>query len=347
MTRAPRPIRAAVVGLGYWGPNLVRNLHELPGAEVAAVCDARPDRLASITDRYPAIRGVQDLDAILEDRDIDAVVLATPVSTHYELADRALHAGKHVFVEKPLAASGTEAAALLETAAQRGLVLMPGHTFLYSPPVDTIRALIESGELGDIYFASSSRVNLGLHQADVSVVWDLGPHDFSILRYWLGETPARVSAMSRGCILPNVPDVTFVNMEYPSGAVAHVELSWLAPSKLRRTTVVGSRKMAVYDDTSNEPVRLFDSGVMVPDPETFGEYRLTYRTGDIVSPHVSAAEPLSVEMADFCEAIRSGSTPRSSAELGVEVVRIIEAVDDSLAAGGAPVVLEPALPAVA
>ncbi len=347
MTRAPRPIRAAVVGLGYWGPNLVRNLHELPGAEVAAVCDARPDRLTSITDRYPAIRGVQDLDAILEDRDIDAVVLATPVSTHYELADRALHAGKHVFVEKPLAASGTEAAALLETAAQRGLVLMPGHTFLYSPPVDTIRALIESGELGDIYFVSSSRVNLGLHQADVSVVWDLGPHDFSILRYWLGETPARVSAMSRGCILPNVPDVTFVNMEYPSGAVAHVELSWLAPSKLRRTTVVGSRKMAVYDDTSNEPVRLFDSGVMVPDPETFGEYRLTYRTGDIVSPHVAAAEPLSLEMADFCEAIRSGSTPRSSAELGVEVVRIIEAVDDSLAAGGAPVVLEPALDAVA
>jgi predicted dehydrogenase len=347
MTRAPRPIRAAVVGLGYWGPNLVRNLHELPGAEVAAVCDARPDRLSSITDRYPAIRGVQDLDAVLEDRDIDAVVLATPVSTHYELADRALQAGKHVFVEKPLAASGTEAAALLETAAQRGLVLMPGHTFLYSPPVDTIRALIESGELGDIYFVSSSRVNLGLHQADVSVVWDLGPHDFSILRYWLGETPARVSAMSRGCILPNVPDVTFVNMEYPSGAVAHVELSWLAPSKLRRTTVVGSRKMAVYDDTSNEPVRLFDSGVMVPDPETFGEYRLTYRTGDIVSPHVAAAEPLSVEMADFCEAIRSGSTPRSSAELGVEVVRIIEAVDDSLAAGGAPVVLEPALPAVA
>jgi predicted dehydrogenase len=347
MTRAPRPIRAAVVGLGYWGPNLVRNLHELPGAEVAAVCDARPDRLASITDRYPAIRGVQDLDAILEDRDIDAVVLATPVSTHYELADRALHAGKHVFVEKPLAASGTEATALLETAAQRGLVLMPGHTFLYSPPVDTIRALIESGELGDIYFVSSSRVNLGLHQADVSVVWDLGPHDFSILRYWLGETPSRVSAMSRGCILPNVPDVTFVNMEYPSGAVAHVELSWLAPSKLRRTTVVGSRKMAVYDDTSNEPVRLFDSGVMVPDPETFGEYRLTYRTGDIVSPHVAAAEPLSLEMADFCEAIRSGSTPRSSAELGVEVVRIIEAVDDSLAAGGAPVVLQPALPAVA
>jgi predicted dehydrogenase len=347
MTRAPRPIRAAVVGLGYWGPNLVRNLHELPGAEVAAVCDARPERLASITERYPAIRGVQDYDAILEDRHIDAVVLATPVSTHFTLADQALRAGKHVFVEKPLAASGVEAAALVETAAQRGLVLMPGHTFLYSPPVDTIRALIGSGELGDIYFVSSSRVNLGLHQADVSVVWDLGPHDFSILRYWLGETPQRVSAMSRGCILPNVPDVTFVNMEYPSGAVAHVELSWLAPSKLRRTTVVGSRKMAVYDDTSTEPVRLFDSGVMVPNPETFGEYRLTYRTGDIVSPHVAAAEPLSLEMADFCEAIHTGETPRSSAELGLEVVRIIEAVDDSLAAGGVPVDLAPALPAVA
>jgi predicted dehydrogenase len=347
MKRPPRPVRAAVVGLGYWGPNLVRNLHELPGAEVAAVCDARADRLTSITDRYPAIRGVQDLDEVLEDDTIDAVVVATPVSTHHALAEQALLAGKHVFVEKPLAASGAEAASLVETAAREGLVLMPGHTFLYSPPVDTIRGLIAAGELGDIYFVSSSRVNLGLHQADVSVVWDLGPHDFSILRYWLGETPSRVSAMSRGCILPNVPDVTFVNMEYPSGAVAHVELSWLAPSKLRRTTVVGSRKMAVYDDTSNEPVRLFDSGVIIRDPETFGEYRMTYRTGDILSPHVAAAEPLSLEMADFCEAIRTGTPPRSSAELGLEVVRIIEAVDDSLAAGGAPVALESALPAVA
>ena len=161
---------------------------------------------------------------------------------------------------------------------------MPGHTFLYSPPVDAIRRLISSGELGDIYFISTSRVNLGLHQADVSVAWDLGPHDFSILRYWLGETPSHVTALSRGCVIPSIPDVTFINLEFPSAAIAHVELSWLAPSKLRRTTVVGSQKMVVYDDTSTEPVRVFDSGVDLPNPETFGEYRMTYRTGDILSP---------------------------------------------------------------
>jgi predicted dehydrogenase len=341
MTRAPRPIRAAVVGLGYWGPNLVRNLHELPGAEVAAVCDARPDRLTSITDRYPAIRGVQDLDAVLEDRDIDAVVLATPVSTHYELADRALHAGKHVFVEKPLAASGTEAAALLETAAQRGLVLMPGHTFLYSPPVDTIRALIQSGELGDIYFVSSSRVNLGLHQADVSVVWDLGPHDFSILRYWLGELPSTVAAITRGCVTPNTPDVAFIHLVFDSGTIANVEIAWLAPSKLRRTTIVGSEKMVVYDDTSNEPVRIFDSGAHLQDPQTFGEYQLTYRTGDIVSPKVEVTEPLALQLQDFCAAIRNGTVPRSSAAVGLDVVTITEAVDRSLALDGCPVEVEP------
>src|SRR5206468_6239325 len=167
---------------------------------------------------------------------------------------------------KPLAASSAEAEALLELADERGLVLMPGHTFLYSPPVMMIRSLIESGELGDIYFISTSRVNLGLHQSDVSVIWDLGPHDFSILRYWLEESPTHVSAMTRCCVMPDVPDVAFVNLQYASGAIAHVELSWLSPSKLRRTAVVGSRKMVVYDDTSNEPIRVFDSGVNLPDP---------------------------------------------------------------------------------
>ncbi|HEY6961777.1 MAG TPA: Gfo/Idh/MocA family oxidoreductase, partial [Gaiellaceae bacterium] len=183
----------------------------------------------------------------------------------------------------------------------------------------------------------TSRVNLGLHQSDASVVWDLGPHDFSILRYWLDETPTHVSAMARGCVIPSIPDVAFINMEFATGAVAHVELSWLAPSKLRRTTIVGSRKMVVYDDTSNEPVRVFDSGVSLPDPETFGEYRLSYRTGDIVSKHVEVTEPLLVEMADFCAAIRNATTPRSSALVGLEVVRMIEAVDRSLDGGSARV----------
>jgi predicted dehydrogenase len=330
-------IRVAVVGLGYWGPNLVRNLHEVEAAEPALVCDLRPEALATIQRRYPAVRTTLDFDEVLADDTIDAVAIATPVSSHFELAARALESGKHVFVEKPLTASSDEAIELIELADQHGLVLMPGHTFLYSPPVNMIRSLISSGELGEIYFISTSRVNLGLHQSDVSVAWDLGPHDFSILRYWLDETPSHASALSRGCVIPTIPDVAFIDLKFPSGTVAHVELSWLAPSKLRRTTIVGSRKMVVYDDTSNEPVRVFDSGVMLRDPETFGEYKLTYRTGDIVSPHMEIAEPLKLELEDFTQAILTGSTPRSSRELGLEVVRMVEAVDESLENSGARV----------
>jgi predicted dehydrogenase len=335
------PVTVAVIGLGYWGPNLVRNLNELPAADVVAVCDLRHDALESVRRRFPALSTTPNVEEILADERIEAVVIATPVSTHFALADAALAAGKHVFVEKPLAASTAEAEELVRRARKRRRVLMPGHTFLYSPPVEAIRDLIASGELGDIYFISASRVNLGLHQADVGVAWDLGPHDFSILRFWLDETPRWIAAMSRSCIIPGTPDVTFVNLEYPSRAIAHVELSWLAPSKLRRTTIVGSRKMIVYDDTSNEPIRVFDSGVIPPDPESFGEYRMTYRTGDIVSPHVPAVEPLSVELNDFCRAVRTGATPRSSAELGVEVVRMVEAVDRSLALDGAKVEVGP------
>ena len=323
-------IRFGVVGLGYWGPNLVRNLHELDAAEVVWVCDVREDATDAIQRRYPAVRATPEVATILADETIDAIAIATPVSTHFALAAEALKAGKHVFVEKPLAASVGEALELMEIAAGERLTLMPGHTFLYSPPVNVVRDLIRSDELGDIYFISTSRVNLGLHQPDVSVAWDLAPHDFAILRYWLDEVPVQVSAMSRDCIVPGTPDVAFINLEFPSGTIAHVEISWLAPSKLRRTAVVGSRKMVVYDDTSNEPVRIFDSGVMVDDPQTFGDYQLTYRTGDIVSPRVEIAEPLLLEMQDFCTAIRTGSVPRSSASLGLDVVRMIEAVNASL-----------------
>jgi predicted dehydrogenase len=330
-----RAVRVAVAGLGYWGPNLVRNLHEVPDADPVMVCDLREDALEAMTRRYPALRATTSYQDVLEDDGIDAVVVATPVSKHHPMAAAALRAGKHVFVEKPLAASSEEALDLVSLADDAGLTLMPGHTFLYSPPVMRIKQMIDSGELGEIYFVSTSRVNLGLHQSDVSVAWDLGPHDFSILRYWLDETPSHASALSRSCIMPGTPDVAFINLEFPSGTVAHVELSWLAPSKLRRTTIVGSRKMVVYDDTSSEPVRVFDSGAVVPNPETFGEYKLTYRTGDIVSPHIEAAEPLYRELEDFCSAIQRGESPRSSSSLGVEVVRMIEAVDSSLEANGA------------
>jgi predicted dehydrogenase len=327
-------LRFAVVGLGYWGPNLARNLVGLSGAELSVLCDERPGALETLLARYPATRGTTEYERVLADPDVDVVAIATPNGTHYALARAALEAGKHVFVEKPLAASLEEGEKLVRLAAGRGLVLMPGHTFLYSPPVQLVKELIVSGELGDIYFISTSRVNLGLHQSDASVVWDLGPHDFSILQYWLGEAPSHVTALSRGCVIPGTPDVAFVNVEYGSGVIAHVELAWLAPSKLRRTTVVGSRKMVVYDDTSGEPVRVFDSGVTIRDPNSFGEFQLSYRTGDIVSPRVDASEPLAIELADLCEAIRTGTVPRSSDVIGLDVVRVVVAAERSLRGGG-------------
>ncbi len=322
-------VRVGVVGLGYWGPNLIRNLHEIPEAECAWMCDLRPETLAAVGRRYPAVRQTRHLDEMLDDETLDAVAVVTPVGTHYDLAMRVLEAGKHVYVEKPLAASSDDARALIPAASDRRLVLMPGHTFLYSPPVIRIRDMIRSGELGEIYFISMSRVNLGLHQSDVSVLWDLAPHDFSILLYWLDQPPVRIHSMGRACILPRQDDVAFINCQFESGTIAHVEISWLAPGKLRRTTVVGSEKMVVYDDCSNEPVRLYDSGVMPRNPESFGEY-LKYRAGDIVSPHIEGVEPLALEMEDFCAAVRSGSTPRSSPELGLGVVRMIEAAERSL-----------------
>jgi predicted dehydrogenase len=327
------PVRIAVAGLGYWGPNLVRNLHELPEVEVAAVCDLRPERTERVLRRHPGLVATDDLDALLDDPSIDALVLATPVGSHFELTRAALEAGKHVLVEKPMATSVDDAVALAELAEASGLVLMPGHTFLYSPPVNLVRELIASGELGDVYFVTSSRVNLGLHQPEVSVIWDLGPHEFSILRYWLEESPETASAVTRSCVFPDCPDVAFVSLGYPSGTIANVELSWLSPSKLRRTTVVGSERMVVYDDTSTEPVRIYDAGVDLPDPLDFDQYRLSYRTGSIVSPAVSTVEPLTLELADFCRSVLTGAAPRSSAALGVEVVRTIELVESVATAG--------------
>src|SRR5581483_6934097 len=316
------PVRIAVLGL--------------PEAEIVAACDLDAARLERIGRRYPALALTRSYDELLERDDVEAIAVATSVSTHHRLALAALEAGKHAFVEKPLAASSAEAEQLLETASELGLTLMPGHTFLYSPPVNLVKRLIDAGELGDIYFVSTSRVNLGLHQSDASVVWDLGPHDFSILRYWLGESPVEVAATARACIVPGTPDVAFVSIRHAGGTVGHVELSWLAPSKLRRTAVVGSQKMVVYDDTSSEPVRVFDSGVNLPDPGSFGEYGLTYRTGDIVSPRVDVKEPLALELQDFCRAVREVCDPRSSAQLGLDVVRTLEAVDRSLERGGRP-----------
>jgi predicted dehydrogenase len=334
-------VRTGVVGLGYWGPNLVRNVVDSARSDLTWLCDKNERALESLARRYPTARRTTDLAEMLADPELDAVLVSTPISTHHAVACAAIEAGKHVWIEKPFASSSAEVVDLVARAGRAGVVLFPGHTFLYSPSVVKIKDLIGSGELGEIFFVSMSRVNLGLHQPDASVVWDLGPHDFSILRYWLGDLPTEVSAMTRSCVLPGVPDVAFVNMRFASGTIAHLELSWLSPSKLRRTTVIGSSKMVVYDDTSPEPVRVFDSGASLRDPENFGEYQLSYRTGNIVSPRVDATEPLSLEVADFCSAILDGTQLRSSVEIGLDVVRSIEAVEDSLAAGGSTVPVRP------
>lgn len=329
-----------IVGLGYWGPNLVRVLADAPSVELAWLCDADESRFERLGRRYPTARTTTRAEDLFDDPDLDAVLIATPVFTHFDLASRALDAGKHTYVEKPLASSTREADALLERADGNQLVLMCGHTFLYSPAVRAVKELIDSGELGDIHFISSSRVNLGLHQSDVSVIWDLGPHDFSILRYWLGETPERVSAIGRDSVIDGISDVAFVNLRYPSGILANVEMSWLAPSKLRRTVVVGSEKMVVYEDGAAEPVRLFDHGVVYEDPETFGEYQLSYRTGDIVSPRIDSYEPLAVQLEDFVEAIRVGRAPEGHQQLCRDVVAMIEAADESMDEGGASIDIE-------
>ena len=335
-------VHLAVAGLGYWGPNLVRCATEVEGAEVKAICDRSTTALARLIRRYPGIGGTQDLDRLLEDPEIDGVLVATPVSTHYELGKRCLEAGKHVMIEKPLASTIEECQDLIRLAAERELVLMPGHTFLYSPPVVKVKELLSTGELGELFFGTSSRVNLGIHQSDVSVVKDLAPHDFSILLYWLGR-PEFVRAIGRAAIVPGTIDVVFIDLGFKGGCLVHLELSWLAPTKLRRTVLVGSEKMVVYEDTSPEQVRIFDRGAELMEPQTFGEFQLSYRSGDILTPRLDADEPLRLEVEDFVGAIRDGRQPRSEATLGLDVVRLIEATERSLEFNSAPVAVDPAL----
>jgi predicted dehydrogenase len=343
-TRGKAPLTCAVVGLGYWGPNLLRVLVEDGDLTVRWICDLDDERLARYSRRYPGIRTTSAVDDVLNDAEVDAVVIATPVFTHFDLCTRSLLAGKHTFVEKPLATSAALADELVRLARARKRVLMCGHTFVYSPAVNAVKRMLDERVLGDVYFISSSRVNLGLHQRDVSVIWDLGPHDFSILLHWLGERPQSVRAMGRDSIVKGVVDVAFVTLRFPSGIVAQVELSWLSPSKLRRTVVVGSDKMVVYEDGAQEPIRLFDHGVVYTDPESFGEYQLSYRTGDVVSPKLETSEPLSVELEDFGRAIRARDEMSYHTSLARDVVAITEAASRSLEAGGAEVHVERSVP---
>lgn len=337
---SPRPLRIAVLGYGYWGPNLVRNVIERPELELAALCERDDARAAAFTQRVHGVPVCGDFEEVLDNPTIDAVLVATPPRTHYSLARAALNAGKHVLVEKPLAKTAAEASDLIALADARDLVLMPGHTFLYSPPVNKVRDLIQQDMLGDVYFVTSSRMNLGKYQSD-GVICDLAPHDLSILLYLLEEPVAQVSASARSVFQEGIPEVAFLSLTFASGVTACVQISWLAPRKVREMVIVGSQRMVQYDDTAaDESVRVFDRGMEFKEPANFGEHQLSYRSGDIVIPRVDAAEPLSLELQDFADAIRTGDTPRSHGQLGLEVVAVIEAAEESLRRHGQPVLLE-------
>lgn len=331
-------IETLVVGYGYWGPNIVRNIVERPEFHLAGLCERDERRIEDFCARNPGAAYERHLDVALADPSLEAVAIATPPHTHHELVRKSLEAGKHVLVEKPLARTATEAADLMALAEELDLVLMPGHTFLYSPPVVKIRNLIKEGVLGDIYFVTSSRMNLGKYQRD-GVVLDLAPHDLSILLHWLDKPLIEVTANGCSVYQDGVHETAFLTLCFEGGTQANVQVSWLAPRKMRQMVVVGSRQMVQYEDTAaDDPVRIYDRGMdFSRPPANFGEYRLTYRTGDIVAPRIEPAEPLGLELKDFASAILEGTTPVSNARLGLEVVFGLEALERSLDGRGEPV----------
>lgn len=320
-------MKIGVVGVGAWGRNMLRIIQESRRAEIALLCDRDEATLTEMASRSPRARTTTDYEAVLDSPDVIAVYIATPPDTHFAIASAALQAGKHVLVEKPLATSSDDARRLANLADETGLTLMVGHTFVYSPPVRKIKDLIQSGVLGSIFYIDSQRVNLGQVQ-DSGVIWDLAPHDLSILQYWLGETPSSVFAVGQSYVSRGREDVAFITLQYASGIIAQLHLSWLAPTKLRRTTVTGDRKMVVYDDLAGpEAVKIYDHGVdRIRPPESFGEFQLTYRTGDVVIPRLDNFEPLRVEWDHFLDCVESGKRPETSAEDGAAVVALIEAI---------------------
>ena len=327
-----RVVKTGVIGCGYWGPKLARNFHEIADTELSWVADRRPDRLAHMKELYPAVRVTQDHRELLAS-DVEAVAIATPVSTHYALAMEALRAGKHILVEKPLAATVAQAFEIAESAERLGLAAMVGHTFQYNPAVSAVRELIARGELGQVFYINCTRVNLGLFQPDINVMWDLAPHDISILLHILGVDPLKVSAQGEVYVQKarGLQEVVYMNLYFPGGILANLRVSWLDPVKTRRITVVGSKKMLVYDDVAEEKVVLYDRGVDIPPySDTPQEFQLSYRHGpETVVPFVWR-EPLRVECESFARWIRTGERSCSDAWMGVKVVRVLEAAQKSL-----------------
>lgn len=336
-----------VIGCGYWGPQVIRNFHEMPEAELVVVAERRLDRAEKVRRLYPAIETVPDHHALLQ-ADIDCVVVATPIHTHYEVARDALLAGKDVLVEKPLTGSLADAVDLMHLAEERNRVLMIGHTFLYNPAVQALRKLVEDGELGRIYYVDAARLNLGQFQRHVDVMWDLAPHDISILMYVLQRAPVMVSARGSACVQPGIHDVAYIELELEGGIRTQIHVSWLDPCKVRRLTIVGDRKMAVYNDVSlTEKIRIYDTGMEPPIADNFGEFQHSYRHGQMVVPYIPWQEPLRLQCEHFLQSVRTGATPLTDAAQGVAVVAVLEAASLSLANGGiqVPVDLKPDLAA--
>jgi predicted dehydrogenase len=321
-------VRIGVAGLGYWGPNLARNFDRLAQAELAWLCEESSDALARHGSAFPSARATASLDDLLADDDLDAVALATPVATHAELAERVLMAGKHCFVEKPLAQSVEEAEGVVRAAATAGRVLMVGHLLEYHPGVQMLKDLIESGELGDVRYLYSNRLNLGVLRREENALWSLGAHDVSVILRLAGEEPYECRAVGESYMQEGVEDVVFCYLRFPSGLAAHMHLSWLDPHKERRFTVVGSRKMATFDDMELErKLTVYDKG-FDESYSSYGEY--IARSGDISSPRVPNEEPLLIECRHFIERVKDGGEPRSSGQAGLRVVRVLEALQRSL-----------------
>ncbi len=335
-------IGIGVIGYGYWGPNLVRNFSEIPGARVVVVADLRTERLAPIRDHYPAIRLTQVPGELIRDREVDAVVVATPVSTHFELARQALAAGKHVLVEKPLAASVEHAETLCDEAARRGRLLMVDHTFVYTSAVALTKKLVDDGKLGNLYYFDSARTNLGLFQQDVNVLWDLAVHDLSIMDFVCPQKPTAVTALGIAHLPGKPVNIAYLTLHFPSDFIAHIHVNWLSPVKIRRTLIGGDQQMILFDDMEpSEKIRVYDRGVTLNDgPEGAYQKLIGYRTGDVWLPQLKNTEALRTEALHFVDCISRGHTPLSDGVAGLRIVRILEAASQSMAGKGRLVELQ-------
>ncbi len=328
-------LRVGIIGCGYWGPNLIRNFADLPNSEVVMVADLKKDRLAKIKASYPQIMVTENYCDLFEQK-LDAVVVATPPVSHYAITKECMQHGLHALVEKPLTLSSADAEELVELAESKDLVLMVGHTFEYNAAVHALKDLMDRGELGQIYYLDSARLNLGLFSNQLNVIWDLAPHDISILLYLLGKLPEGVSAHGTECVFKGIHDVAYINMHFPDNIMAHVHVSWLDPCKVRRVTVVGSKKMAVYNDIESlEKIKIYDKGVSAPSySDNFGEFQFSYRYGDILIPNIRFTEPLKLECQHFLECITTHTKPCSCGEVGLNVVKVLEAAQRSLVNSG-------------